>query len=96
MASEVKKAVLRHSRKVSMAHVEADADPLENLPVMDPCQTQLLPTAVITTIIGDTNVRLFLICIEKLQIFDEGQQFSSSLFFTEAAAFYWSHLLSLT
>ena len=72
-ASEVKKAVLRHGRKVSMAHVEAEADPLENSPVMDPCQAGLLPTAVITAIIGDTNVRLFLICIEKLQIFDKGK-----------------------
>lgn len=65
---KVKKAVLNHSRKLSLTHLEAD--PLESCPGMELCQTQPLPIVVITAITADANVNSALICMGKLQIFD--------------------------
>lgn len=55
-ASEVKKAVLHHSRKLPLTHVEAD--PLEIGPAMEVCQARWMPTLVITAITADANVNL--------------------------------------
>lgn len=63
--------VLQHSRKLSLTHLEADL--LETGPVMELCQTRLLPIVVITAITVDANVNLSFICMEKQQNFDEGQ-----------------------